>query len=145
MLDSPPVTGQPWICAQRGDMRLENSLIEGELGALAFGELNVIQQHALAALRADCTLGCINSTTASCIEVLSRCALCCAASPPALCAAVGECHSVPQIYIPTYILHCNSFVYIGDRALCISGDVVVTSVQMNVIYLAILCHIYCTK
>jgi len=68
-----------------GDKRLECSPVERYLGVLVDGKLNVKQQCALAAQKANRTLGCTRpSTTSQAGGGAVHSALCCVVSPPAL-------------------------------------------------------------
>jgi len=58
VLDSAPGIGQPWLYVQTG----EQAALQKGLGVLAFCKLNLSQQHALAAQRANHTWGqCVGS------------------------------------------------------------------------------------
>ena len=78
------------------DERLESSLIERDLGELVDGKLNMRQQCALAAQRANHTLGCPRPNTASGRgEGLSP--LLCAVWPHLQHRVWFGCHSIRRI------------------------------------------------
>ena len=57
--------GNPGYKYRLADEMLESSPAERDLGAVVDSKLNMSQQHALAARRADCILGCIKHGIAS--------------------------------------------------------------------------------
>ncbi|GAB0187324.1 hypothetical protein GRJ2_001197700 [Grus japonensis] len=57
--------GNPGYTYKLGDKRLKNSPAERDLGVWIDGKLDMSQQCALAAKRANCVLGCIERSTAS--------------------------------------------------------------------------------
>ncbi|KAK4806802.1 hypothetical protein QYF61_005598 [Mycteria americana] len=57
--------GNPGYTYKLGDKRLESSPAERDLGVWGHGKLNMSQQCALAAKRANCVLGCIKHSIAS--------------------------------------------------------------------------------
>ena len=100
--------GNPHYQYKLGDVRMEHSPAEKDLGVLMNGRLDMSQQHDLTAQKANCILGCIKRSVASRVrEVVLP-----------LCSALMRPHleHCIQIWSPQYRRDMDLLVHVQWRA-----------------------------